>query len=62
MLIKGRINYPANTNSRLSRVWIKARDGRTPLKSVWIDNAKLLELCVAEHESEVAEDHLALVA
>lgn len=58
MLIKGRIHYSVNANPRLSRVWIKARDGRTPLKSVWIENAKPNELCVAEHESEVAEDHL----
>jgi hypothetical protein len=69
MLYQDRIKNLLMVYPRLSRVWIKTADPKTPLKGVWIDEAKLhrvvSETCSANHQSttaEVAEDHLLMVA
>jgi len=69
MLFQITNNYQLNRNPHLSRVWIKTGNPKMPLKSVWINDAKLRslasEVCVAHRESEsreLAEDHLALAA
>jgi hypothetical protein len=69
MLIMVKNNYPVAPNPQLSRVWIKTDDPRLPLKSFWIDEAKLrvegAKLSVGEREGEtreVADDHLVRAA
>ena len=69
MLIMVKNNYPVTLNPQLSRVWIKTGNPKLPLKSVWIDEAKLRvkspEFLGAGRESEtneVAEDPSLLAA
>jgi hypothetical protein len=66
MLFQVKNHRPVTVNPQLSRVWIKTGNPRMPLKSVWINEAKLRgfgeQLCAAEREQEsreVSEDHLA---
>ena len=65
MLYIDRIKNLTAVYPKLSRVWINAGDGRTPLKCVWMDEAQLNATpgatCAAEYESELAEDHLARI-
>lgn len=64
MLYTDRIKSLSTVYPKLSRVWIKTGDGRTPLKCVWMDEAKLNTSGSAdfprEYESEFAGEHLAL--
>jgi hypothetical protein len=69
MLFQNANHHQTNCNPQLSRVWIKTGDPRMPLKSVWINDARLRsfanEVCAAARESEspeLAEDHFALAA
>jgi len=69
MLYQDRIKNLIEIYPHLSRVWIKTGDPKTPLKGVWIDEAKLhrvvSETCSANRQSEtaeVAEDHLLMAA
>lgn len=59
MLYTDRIKNLTSAYPKLSRVWIRTGDARTPLKSVWINEAALLqkvsESCGALGESETAE-------
>jgi hypothetical protein len=68
MLLKTNANC-AQIYPQLSRVWIRTGDPRMPLKSVWINEAKLHHLATeagrANRESEtagVSEDNLSLAA
>jgi len=54
---------------KLSRVWFKGNNARMPLKSVWIDEAKLHRTAdevgapmLETDSAEVPEDHLVFVA
>lgn len=65
MLYRTRIKNLTAAYPKLSRVWFKTGNPRMPLKSVWIDEAKLHavadEFSGSECESaERTEDHLAL--
>jgi hypothetical protein len=69
MLYTDRIKNLTAAYPKLSRVWIKSADSRTPLKSVWIDETKLEAMgkdiadAPSDGEScEVSEDHLLLAA
>ena len=64
MLYTNRIKNPTSVYPRLSRVWIKTDNPKMPLKSVWIEEEKLLrgELCTDEHATSLADDHLAFAA
>ena len=69
MLFQIKNNRPATVNPQLSRVWIKTGNPRMPLKSVWINEAKLRGFAdqgrAAARECasrELAEDHLVLAA
>jgi hypothetical protein len=69
MLFQVKNNRPATVNPQLSRVWIKTGNPRMPLKSVWINEAKLRTFAdrgrAAARECEqhdLAEDHLLLAA
>jgi hypothetical protein len=69
MLFQITNHYQANRKPRLSRVWIKTGDPKRPLKSVWINDAKLRsfanEVGAADRESEsreTTEDHIVLAA
>jgi len=62
-------NFPRAPRPQLSRVWIRTDNPRMPLKSVWINEAKLHHfepaICSTERESEsreCADDHLVLAA
>ena len=59
----------AGAYPKLSRLWIKTGDPRTPLKGVWIDDSKLHRVMndvhAAQRDNEPAEledDHLCLAA
>jgi hypothetical protein len=65
MLYTDRIKNLASAYPKLSRVWIKTDDARTPLRSVWISESALRdavdESCGLHCDSETAdltEDHL----
>jgi len=67
MLFTTRINNIVTAYPKLSRVWIKTGDPRTPLKGVWIDESKLhcvtADLRSADDEpAELPEDHLCFAA
>ena len=69
MLFTTRINNIVTAYPKLSRVWIKTGDAKTPLKAVWINESQLGRVmhdpCVAMHgdeSTELAEDHLCLAA
>ena len=65
MLFTARINNPVMVQPRLSRIWIKTGNSKTPLKAVWINESQLARAmndpCAAMHDdapAELAEDHL----
>jgi hypothetical protein len=69
MLFQLKNNNSVKVNPQLSRVWIKTGNPKLPLKSVWLDEAKLRfegpASCGNRRESEsrdLAEDHLVLAA
>jgi hypothetical protein len=69
MLYKDRIKNLADVYPKLSRVWIKTNDPRTPLKSVWISETALRQAtsadCAKSCDTEIAEfadDHLLMAA
>ncbi len=69
MLYTDRIKNLTTAYPKLSRVWIKTGDARTPLKSVWISESALHKAVnqsfAAPRESETAElteDHLLCAA
>ena len=67
-----RIGYRQNLTAvypELSRVWIRTGDRKLPLKAVWIDESKLNQMLnelgspqTIGETTELAEDHLVLVA
>jgi hypothetical protein len=67
MLFTTRINGLVTAQPRLSRIWIKTGNPKTPLKAVWINESQL-SLAVnnagaAPHDdypAELPEDHLSL--
>ena len=69
MLYTTRINNLVAACPRLSRIWIKTGNPKTPLKAVWINESQLSRAmndpCAAMHEdapAELAEDPLSLAA
>lgn len=69
MLFTTRINNLVTAYPKLSRVWIRTGDPRTPLKGVWIDESKLHRVMndahATQHDDEPAElsdEHLCLAA
>ncbi len=69
MLFTTRMNNLVAACPRLSRVWIKTGNPKTPLKAVWINESQLSRAmndpCATMHEdapAELAEDHLCLAA
>ena len=69
MLFTTRINNLVTAYPKLSRVWIKTGNPRTPLKGVWINESQLSramnDLPATLHDddpAESAEDHLSLAA
>ena len=69
MLFQDRITNIVTHYPRLSSIWIKTGDARTPLKRVWMSESALRELStavpapgVAEDSAELAEDHLCFAA
>jgi hypothetical protein len=69
MLFTTRINDIVMVYPKLSRVWIKTGDPKTPLKAVWINESQLSRAmrapCEAMHgdePGELAEEHLSLAA
>jgi len=69
MLFTTRINNLVTARPRLSRVWIKTGNPKTPLKAVWTNESQLSramnEPCAAVRDdspAELAEDHLSLAA
>jgi len=64
MLFTTRINNLVAAHPRLSRIWIKSGDPRTPLKAVWMDESKLpcatndLHASDSGDESAELDDHL----
>ncbi len=69
MLYTDRIKNLTSAYPKLSRVWIKTEDPRTPLKSVWISESALRQAIsqnsAVPRESETAElteDHLLCAA
>jgi hypothetical protein len=69
MLYTTRINNLVTACPRLSRVWIKTGNPKTPLKAVWINESQLSRVmndpCAAMRDdppAELAEDHLSIAA
>ncbi|MGO9516080.1 MAG: hypothetical protein ACLPND_03455 [Candidatus Korobacteraceae bacterium] len=69
MLFTTRINNLMTACPRLSRIWIKTGNPKTPLKAVWINESQLSHVMndpwVAMHDdasAELAEDHLSIAA
>jgi hypothetical protein len=69
MLFTTRINNLVTACPKLSRVWIKTADMKTPLKAVWINESQLNRAMhdtsaamEGEEPAELAEDHLSLAA
>ncbi len=69
MLFQVKNNRPATVNPQLSRVWIKTGNPKMPLKSVWINEAKLRTFADQGRATarecanrELTEDHLVLAA
>ena len=65
MLYTDRIKNLTAAYPKLSRVWIKTGDARTPLKSVWISEPALHEAAYGDGEAQcdtetadLTEDHL----
>jgi hypothetical protein len=60
MLCTDRIQNLTNLYPKLSRVWFKSADPKTPLKSMWIDESALQNCgeSLESETSEVTEDHL----
>ena len=59
MLFTTRMNNTVTAYPKLSRVWIRTGDPRTPLKGVWINESKLDcvidDVHAARHDDEPAE-------
>jgi hypothetical protein len=57
-----------NARPQLTRVWINTGNLRTPLKAVWLDDAKLRSVansdCTYQFDqtAELSDDHLPLAA
>ena len=69
MLFTTRINNLVAAYPKLSRIWIKTGNPKTPLKAVWINESQLhrvvnnLSQCDCEDKpSALAEDHLWIAA
>ncbi len=69
MLFTARINNLVTAYPKLSRIWIKTGNPKTPLKAVWIKELELSRAmndpCAAIHDdapAELAEDHLFFAA
>ncbi len=69
MLYTTRIKNLVTAYPKLSRVWIKTGDPRTPLKGVWIDESKLPcvmnDVHAVQHDddpAELSDEHLCLAA
>ena len=69
MLFTTRMNNLVTACPRLSRIWIKTGNPKTPLKAVWINESQLSRAmndpCAAMHDdasAELAEDDLYLAA
>jgi hypothetical protein len=69
MLFTTRINNLVTACPRLSRIWIKTGNPKTPLKAVWIKESQrsraMSNPCAAMHDdapAELVEDHLSLAA
>jgi len=69
MLYTTRINNLVAAYPKLSRIWIKTDNPKTPLKAVWINESQLhrvvnnLSQCDGEDKpSALAEDHLWIAA
>ena len=69
MLFTTRINNLVTAVPRLSRIWIKTGNPKTPLKAVWINESQLGRAmnnpCAAMYDDapvELAEDHLSFAA
>jgi hypothetical protein len=69
MLFTTRINNLVTACPKLSRIWIKTGNPKTPLKAVWTNESQLSRAmndpCAVIHDddpAELAEDHLCLVA
>lgn len=69
MLFTTRINNLVAAYPKLSRIWIKTGNPKTPLKAVWINESQLhrvvnnLPQCDSEDKpSALAEDHLRMAA
>ena len=69
MMFTTRINNIVTAYPKLSRVWIKTGDPKTPLKAVWVNESQLGRAlhgpCAAmrgDESAELAEDHLCLAA
>jgi len=69
MLFTTRINNLVTAYPRLSRVWIKTGNPKTPLKAVWMNESQLSRMAggagTATHDdapAEQTEDHLAFAA
>ena len=69
MLYITRIKNLTEAYPRLSRVWFKSDDPRTPLKSIWVDEARVRGMTdelggatILEESADLAEDHLVLLA
>ena len=65
MLFATRSNNLATARPKLSRIWIKTGDPKTPLKAVWINESQLsramTDAGAAMHDdvpAEPADDHL----
>jgi hypothetical protein len=69
MLFTTRVNNLVTAQPRLSRVWIKTGNPKTPLKAIWINESQLGYVIKdpegAVHDdapAELAEDHLGIAA
>ena len=68
MLYTTRINNLVTAHPRLSRIWIKTGNPKTPLKAVWINESQLSRVLndtgavvCDDDAAELAEDHLSIV-
>ncbi len=69
MLYTTSINNLVTACPRLSRIWIKTDNPKTPLKAVWMNESRLSRMMndtrAAMHDdspAELAEDHVYLAA
>jgi len=69
MLFTTRTNNIVTAYPKLSRIWIRTGNPKTPLKAVWMNESQLSramnDTCAALHDdspAELAEDHLYLAA